>query len=46
VFNTLATVKNYVDEQTDFSDDFIKKDDKKIYIRWVTIDENGGINTY
>ena len=46
VFNTLATVKNYVDEQTDFSDDFIQKDDKKLYIRWITIDENGGINTY
>lgn len=45
-FNTLATAKTYIDEQTNFSDDFIRKDDTKLYIRWITINENGGINTY
>jgi hypothetical protein len=46
VYNTLASAKNYVDEQTNFSDDFIRKDDSKLYIKWLTITKNGDLLTY
>lgn len=35
VYNTMASLKNYYD--TSFSEDFIKKDDNKIYINWLEL---------
>lgn len=37
VYNTLATAKNYTDEQTNFGDDFERKEDNKLYIKWIEV---------
>lgn len=37
VYNTLATAKNYTDEQTNYSDDFVRQEDNKLYIKWLEI---------
>lgn len=37
VYNALATAKNYTDEQTNFSDDFEREQDSKLYIKWIEI---------
>lgn len=37
VYNTLATAKNYTDQQTNYSDDFERKEDTKLYIKWIEV---------
>lgn len=37
VFNALATAKNYTDQQTNYSDDFERQQDTKLYIKWIEI---------